>query len=206
MQPALPRKSNEVQLGAPVRDVRLVLRTRISKEYPMRIKDRIEFRHKAPAFALRGGEKVAVAIKTMTERNIGSVVIVDDDMKVRGIVTERDLLRRLLGQSRDPNITDLSDIMTENIRTARPDDQVIDWLRQMSNERFRHLPVLDEEGRLINILSQGDFVAYTWPELLLLLREKTSEALRGPFAQLPILLGGIMLYSLAIIAVLKFVK
>ena len=127
-------------------------------------------------------------------------------MKVRGIVTERDLLRRLLGQSRDPNITDLSDIMTENIRTARPDDQVIDWLRQMSNERFRHLPVLDEEGRLINILSQGDFVAYTWPELLLLLREKTSEALRGPFAQLPILLGGIMLYSLAIIAVLKFVK
>jgi predicted transcriptional regulator len=96
--------------------------------------------------------------------------------------------------------------MTENIKTARPDDQVIDWLRQMSNERFRHLPVLDEEGRLINILSQGDFVAYTWPELLLLLREKTSEALRGPFAQLPILLGGIMLYSLAIIAVLKFVK
>jgi CBS-domain-containing membrane protein len=155
---------------------------------------------------LLGGEKVAVAIKTMTERNIGSVVIVDDDMKVRGIVTERDLLRRLLGQSRDPNITNLSDIMTENIRTARPDDQVIDWLRQMSNERFRHLPVLDEEGRLINILSQGDFVAYTWPELLLLLREKTSEALRGPFAQLPILLGGIMLYSLAIIAVLKFVK
>lgn len=172
----------------------------------MKIKDRIEFRNKAPAFALLGGEKVAVAIKTMTERNIGSVVIVDDDMKVRGIVTERDLLRRLLGQSRDPNITDLSDIMTENIRTARPDDQVIDWLRQMSNERFRHLPVLDEEGRLINILSQGDFVAYTWPELLLLLREKTSEALRGPFAQLPILLGGIMLYSLAIIAVLKFVK
>jgi CBS-domain-containing membrane protein len=172
----------------------------------MRIKDRIEFRNKAPAFALRGAEKVAVAIKTMTERNIGSVVIVDDDMKVRGIVTERDLLRRLLGQSRDPNITNLSDIMTENIRTARPDDQVIDWLRQMSNERFRHLPVLDEEGRLINILSQCDFVAYTWPELLLLLREKTSEALRGPFAQLPILIGGIMLYSLAIIVVLKFVK
>jgi CBS domain-containing protein len=172
----------------------------------VKIKDRPEFGNKPAAFALREDEKISTAIKTMAERNIGSVVIVDEDRKVRGIVTERDLLRRVLGPGLDPNSSNLSTIMTKDLKLARPDDQVIEWLQQMSNERFRHLPVVDTDGRLINILSQGDFVAYTWPELLLLLREKTSEALRGPFAQLPIMLGGIMVYSLAIIAVLKFWK
>ena len=169
----------------------------------MKIKDRPEFKNKPPAFALLGSEFVSAAIKTMTERNIGSVIIIDDDMKVRGIVTERDLVRRILGGGLDPRTTPLSSIMTSDVKTARQDDQVIDWLRMMSNERFRHLPVLDDDGRLLNILSQGDFVLYTWPDLLLTFREKTSETLRGTAAPLPILIGGIMLYTLLIIAVLK---
>ena len=171
----------------------------------MKIKDRPEFKGKPPVFALRGDELVSTAIKTMTERNIASVVIIDDDRKVRGIVTERDLVRRVLAGALDPKTTPLSKIMTTEVRTARPDDQVIDWLRQMSNERFRHLPVLDDDGRLLNILSQGDFVSYTWPELFVRFREKTSETVRGPAAPLPILIAGIMLYTLLVIAVLKFV-
>ncbi len=170
----------------------------------MKIKDRPEFRNKPPAFFLRESDLVSSAIKTMVDRNIGSVVIVDDQMKVRGIATERDMLRRLLGGNLDPNTTPLSAIMTRNVKTARPEDHVIDWLRQMSNERFRHLPVLDADGRLLNILSQGDFVSYTWPELWRLLREKTSEAFRGPTAPLPILFGGLMVYSLAMVAVMKY--
>lgn len=169
----------------------------------MKIKDRPEFRYKPPVFSLRGDEYVSTAVKTMTERNIGSVVIVDEDMKVRGIVTERDLVRRTLGAGLDPKTTPLSSIMTSEVKTARPEDRVIDWLRQMSNERFRHLPVLDDNGRLLSILSQGDFVSYTWPELLLSFREKTSETLRGNAAPLPILMGGIMLYTLLIIVVMK---
>jgi signal-transduction protein with cAMP-binding, CBS, and nucleotidyltransferase domain len=112
-------------------------------------------------------------------------------------------VRRILGGGLDPRTTPLSSIMTSDVKTARQDDQVIDWLRMMSNERFRHLPVLDDDGRLLNILSQGDFVSYTWPDLLLTFREKTSETLRGTAAPLPILIGGIMLYTLLIIAVLK---
>ena len=171
----------------------------------MRIKDRPEFKNKAPVVAMRANELVSAAVKTMGEKNIGSVVVVDDDMKVRGIVTERDLVRRVLGAGLDQKTTPLSAIMTGEVRTARPDDQVIDWLRQMSNERFRHLPVLDDSGRLINILSQGDFVSYTWPELLTSLREKASETVRGPAAPLPILAGGLMAYTLLVIAVMKYV-
>ncbi|MFM9152835.1 MAG: CBS domain-containing protein [Methylocystis sp.] len=169
----------------------------------MKIKERPEFFNKSAVFCLKKSDFVASAIDVMAERNIGSVIIVDQDNKVNGIVTERDLLRRVLAKNLDPRSTPLSAIMTSDIRAARPEDNVIDWLRIMSNERFRHLPVIDDGGRLINVMSQGDFVSYTWPDLLDHLKIKASETLKGPAAPLPILIGGIMLYSLLMVAALK---
>ena len=171
----------------------------------MKIKDRPEFQSKAQFFSLGPDDKVSVAIKTMSAMNIGSVIILDTDKKVLGIVTERDLLRRLLSVGLDPSKTPLSAIMTKDVKTASVDDQVIDWLRQMSNERFRHLPVVDSNGRLINMLSQGDFVSYTWPELLLNLREKAGETMRTTGSPVPLLIGGFMVYTLAMLLVFKFV-
>jgi CBS domain-containing protein len=162
----------------------------------VKIKERWEFAHKPAVYSLRGDEKVSTAIKVLAERNIGSVVVVDDDMKVQGILTERDLVRRLLGERRDQETTALSDIMTTDPRTAREDDDVVECLRLMSNERFRHLPIVDESGRLTNILSQGDFVAYTWPELLLLVRKKATETLRPNMYTLM----AILFYTLIVIA------
>ena len=154
-------------------------------------------------FSLRANDVVPTAVKTMSEKNIGSVVIVDDDMQVKGIVTERDLMRRLLNKALDPNTTPLSAIMTTEVRTGRAEDDVIDWLRQMSNERFRHLPVVDEQGRLVNIMSQGDFVSFTWPDLLDLLKEKTRDSLKGGASQMPILIAGMTVYAVLVLAIFK---
>lgn len=150
-------------------------------------------------------ETAAAAIEIMAARNIGSVVIAGDDRKVVGIVTERDMLRRLLGAKRDPETTLLSTIMTSEVRTASPDDDVLDWLRQMSNERFRHVPVVDADGVLLNVMSQGDFVSYTWPELLTNFRTKTVETIGGRTGQVPILIGAIMLYTLLMIIIIHIV-
>lgn len=57
----------------------------------MKIKDRREYRSKSMPFSLRANDVVLTAIKTMSDKNIGSVVIVDDEMQVKGIVTERAL-------------------------------------------------------------------------------------------------------------------
>ena len=122
-----------------------------------------------------------------------------------GIVTERDMLRRLLGERLDQHTTALSAIMTTEVRTARLDDEIVDWLRLMSNERFRHLPVVDANGRLINVLSQGDFVSYTWPQLLGTVREKAAETLQTPAAQIPILIGALMIYTLVMVVIFKLV-
>lgn len=170
----------------------------------MRIAELPEFKNKSEPFAMNGAEMVSTAVKTMAEKNFGSVVIVDKDKKVEGIVTERDLLRRLLGGKLDPEKTPLSAIMTSKPHLAHVDDEHYDWLRLMSNKRFRHLPVVDEDGRLVNLMSQGDFVSHSWPELISMFSGKATETMRGPAAPLPILFGGVMIYSLAMIALLKY--
>jgi len=127
------------------------------------------------------------------------VVIVSPDDKPIGIVTERDLMRRLLAKGLDPVNTPLQEIMTSDLKIARPDDELLDWLRQMSNDRFRHVPVVGEDGRVITIMSQGDFVSYTWPELLTRLAEQakaTFELSPSMFAAF----GGAVLFFLAVIA------
>ncbi len=171
----------------------------------MKIKDRPEFKSKPEPFVLHAGELAATAITVMSKRNIGSVIIVDDDRRVAGIVTERDMLRRVLGEHLDQQTTTLGSIMTTEVRTAKADDEIVDWMRLMSNERFRHLPVVDADGRLINVLSQGDFVSYTWPQLLGTVKEKAAETLRSPSAQIPILIGALMVYTLVMVVIFKLV-
>jgi CBS domain-containing protein len=143
-------------------------------ENPMRIKDRPEFGRKAAVMTFAPGEMVSVAVKAMSEKNYGAAVIVSPANKPLGIVTERDFMRRLLAKGLDQKTTRLSAIMTSDLRLAKADDDLLDWLRQMSNDRFRHLPVVDDDGTLIGLMSQGDFVSYTWPQLLSRVKEQAK--------------------------------
>lgn len=142
----------------------------------MKIKDRPEFRSKSQVYMLSPDDTVITAVKVMSERNFGAVMVVDADTKPVGIVTERDFMRRLLNKALDPNVTRLSEIMTTDLKLAKADDDLLDWLQQMSNERFRHLPVVDDDGRVISMMSQGDFVSYTWPQLLSRLGEQARAS------------------------------
>ena len=167
----------------------------------MQIKDRPEFRRKDTVLTMEADAMVATAVTVMSEKNYGAVVIVSPDQKPIGIVTERDFMRRLLAKGLDPTRTALRDIMTSDLKVAKPEDELLDWLRQMSNDRFRHVPVVDNDGRVITIMSQGDFVSYTWPELLSRLTEQakaTFELSPSMFAAF----GGAVLFFLAVIAVI----
>ena len=141
----------------------------------MKISERPEFKSKKPPVTFEENDKVMNAVKAMTKDNFGSVVITDKQQKVKGIVTERDLMKKLLFNSMNPKTTKLKDIMTSPVKVADKDDEMVIWLRQMSNERFRHVPVVDKTGKLINIMSQGDFVSYSWPNLMYQVKEMTKE-------------------------------
>jgi CBS domain-containing protein len=171
----------------------------------MKIKDRIEFKTKSPVITFAPEDKVMTAIKVMAEKNYGASVIVDGDTKPIGIITERDFMRRILAKGLDPAKTSISEIMTRDLKLASADDQVVEWLRIMSNERFRHLPVVDGNGVLVNLMSQGDFVSYTWPQLLQTVTEKAKSSFLERF-YLYMIVGGLMAYSLLMIVVLKYLK
>ncbi len=172
----------------------------------MKIKDRPEFNMKSPVMTFGPDETVFNAVQAMSERNYGAAVVVDAKQMPLGIVTERDFMRRLLFKQLDQKKTKLSQIMTTDLKLASADDDLLDWLRQMSNERFRHLPVVDETGVLIGIMSQGDFVSYTWPELFNRVKEQakaTFEINPSIFAALG---AGIFILCLAILASIIVVR
>jgi len=84
---------------------------------------------------------------------------------------------------------------------AHKDDDVLGWLQVMSNERFRRLPIVDEDKRLVAVMSQGDFVAYTWPQLLGQLGQMAQATLAPAFNPIAIA-GGIAAYSIVLVALL----
>ena len=94
--------------------------------------------------------------------------------------------------------------MTTDVKVANASDEVVAWLRQMSNERFRHVPVVDGDGQLVHMMSQGDFVSYTWPELLTRLKEEVGYAY-PKVASSMWLMTGMAVYTLVMIGVLTSV-
>ncbi|NDV86972.1 CBS domain-containing protein [Aurantimonas aggregata] len=105
----------------------------------MKIRDRPEFRDKPKPLSFGPDVLVIDAAMQMAKRNIGSVMVIDANQKLLGVVTERDILNRLVARERDPTTTRLDEIMTAGVRVAKADDDLIEWMRIMSNERFRRL-------------------------------------------------------------------
>lgn len=167
-----------------------------------RLMDRPEYGSKPKPLTRPQEGMVSEAVAAMSEKNYGSVMIVDADDKVIGVVTERDIMKKIVGAGKDPTTTPLSDIMTREPRLARETDDMIDWLRIMSNERFRRLPVVDDDGRIKVVFTQGDFVSYTWPDLIYQMRSMATATVSRNFPYF-LIGGGIAVYSLAMIVVLK---
>lgn len=167
----------------------------------MKIKDRTEFRSKPKPMFVPETASVAEAAVAMAKHNYGSVVVSGADGRMSGMFTERDLLKRVVVEGLDPNTTPVSQVMTREVRTASADDDVFDWLRIMSNERFRRLPIVDDAGDVVAIMTQGDFVSYSWPALF---GQASAAAKKGMATgyQVPLIIGAILVYSVAMVAIL----
>ena len=93
----------------------------------------------------------------LAEHGIGCIVIVEDDDKITGIVSERDLLRAIIQAGPKALEEPVSDFMTKTVITARKSDTVDQLMTEMTTRRFRHMPVV-ERDRLIGLVSIGDLV------------------------------------------------
>lgn len=161
----------------------------------MKIKDRPEYGNKPKPLTCGPSTSVINAVKLMAEKNYGSIIVTDKSDKVLGIMTERDIFKRVMAAELDPSKTKVKDVMSSEIRKANEDDSLADWLRIMSNERFRRLPVVDANDKLVSVMSQGDFVSYTWPQLLNQAATLTKSTL-SKNSQQSLMFFGIMVYAL----------
>src|SRR5260370_11342188 len=93
------------------------------------------------------------AIRTMLDRHVGAVAIIDENARVAGIFTERDVLRRLSVSGRDPAQTPVREVMTTPVEMATLDTTPGQALATMVERHYRHLPIVDDDGRLLAMLS-----------------------------------------------------
>lgn len=100
---------------------------------------------------------VAELLATLADRKVGALVVSSDGRTVEGIVSERDVVRKLNDHGADLLDYRVSSIMTADVRTCSPDDGVEVLARTMTDGRFRHMPVL-VDGELAGIVSIGDIV------------------------------------------------
>ena len=103
-----------------------------------------------------GGLSIRDASRYMTERRIGAVAVLDGD-RLAGIVSERDIMGRVVAAGRDLDQTRVRDVMTRDLVVARAGDSHEDGLRMMKQAGCRHLPVV-EGDRLVGIVSQRDLL------------------------------------------------
>jgi CBS domain-containing protein len=92
----------------------------------------------------------------MTKANCGSVLIVDTASALLGIVTERDLMTRVLAKALDPARTQVADVMTRNPRCVGPDVLVSDAVLIMIERGFRHLPIMGANAKILGVFSVRD--------------------------------------------------
>ncbi len=103
-------------------------------------------------------ESVLNAARLMNERGIGGVLVMEEGELV-GIFTERDILRRVVAERRDPSTTTLREVMTSPVIRCGPDAKVVECRALMSEKRIRHMPVMCED-EVCGIITTGDILAH----------------------------------------------
>ena len=120
------------------------------------------------------GATVAEAARVLSEKRIGSLVVSDDGEVALGILSERDIVREI--GRRGPGCLDetTAEMMTKNVVTTHKEEKADIALAKMTKGRFRHMPVVGEDGKMVGLITLGDVVKYRLEEV-----KMEKDALEG---------------------------
>ncbi len=110
-----------------------------------------------PAAAVSPDTTVHDAVALMNRKRVGAVAVTEND-KLAGIFTERDLMIRVVLDGKDPKATAVAEVMTADCISAKSDMSMGEALQIMSEKHFRHLPVVDDELKVLGLLSIRDLL------------------------------------------------
>ena len=123
---------------------------------------------------IRPEATVAEALRVLWLEGIGALVVTDESGKVAGIISERDIVRGIASQGTDLLETHVEDRMDRSLITCTPETWVEELMNEMTEHRIRHLPVVEDDGKLVGIVSIGDILKNRLQEL-----ENETSTLRG---------------------------
>jgi CBS domain-containing protein len=103
---------------------------------------------------------VLAATQQMNEHGIGALLVMDDNQKLVGIFTERDVLRRVVAVELAPSTVTVAKVMTTEVACCTPETSIEDARSIFRQHRIRHLPVVDDNGDVRGLISIGDLNAY----------------------------------------------
>jgi CBS domain-containing protein len=126
---------------------------------------------KGPVFSVDPEASIADAARLMGERDVGVVPVVEAD-KIVGIITDRDIAIRAVARGLATE-SPIRGVMTTNVVTCRAEEELDDLFERMANNQVRRLPVTDQDGGLIGIVSIGDAARLDWD------KREVAETLSG---------------------------
>ncbi len=129
----------------------------------MTVRDVLRAKGSTEVFTISPHATIAQLLDELTDRNIGAILVMDDDETILGIASERDLVRKLRGVEH-PLEARVERIMSTNPTFCSPDDSFGVLMTTMTDRRIRHIPVM-EDGRLVGLVSIGDAVKYRMDQL-----------------------------------------
>lgn len=101
------------------------------------------------------GDAVSSAARMLYQYNIGALPVCSDDGRLKGIITDRDIVLRCVAAENEPEKTPVREVMSRNVVTVSPDDDVREAARLMATDQIRRLPVV-QDGKVVGMLSLGD--------------------------------------------------
>jgi CBS domain-containing protein len=116
---------------------------------------------------------VAEAARRMRNEAVGALVVSDDGMRIRGIISERGIMHAIADRGVAVMNERVDSVMTREVFTCTPADPVSALMAMMTDRRIRHIPVVDDDGRLCGIVSIGDVVKNRLDEI-----QEEAEAMR----------------------------
>ena len=137
-----------------------------------------EFMH-SPAATCASETTVQAAAREMSHRNVGSLVVTRQDGEVIGIVTDRDIAVRGMGDGL-PATTPVTEIMSAHVTTIPADGDVFDAAKKMASAGLRRLPVVDDTDILVGIIALDDLMAAPSQEIAALREAVTTQMSGGP--------------------------
>lgn len=106
---------------------------------------------------IKGSESIQEFIKKLNDFKIGAIVVSENGSDIQGIISERDIVRNY-AENQDLESRKVFELMTSDVQVCRMNDSVASVMQNMTEGRFRHCPVVNDDNQLISIISIGDVV------------------------------------------------